>query len=86
METPLPKYAQEPLFQSSDKIFLERLGVEVVESPTGLSLINAKTFAYCPFLPRFVPVLQQDEQPVLYIGNETSSTIWMLAGHILNAE
>ncbi|KAK4446642.1 hypothetical protein QBC34DRAFT_147321 [Podospora aff. communis PSN243] len=74
---PLVKYAQDPLFNSIDKEFVEKLGIKVTEDPEGLSLIKKSTFLYCPFLPRNIPVLQQDEQPVLYMGNETTGTIWV---------
>ncbi|KAK0618955.1 hypothetical protein B0T14DRAFT_198071 [Immersiella caudata] len=84
-EKPLIKYAQDPIFNDVDKAFLERLGIKVVEDPEGLSLINKSTFMYCPFLSRDIPVLQQDEHPVLYMGNTCENTIWMLAGKLQNA-
>ena len=85
-EKSLSKYAQDPLFVDADKSFLEKLGFEVVEDPKGLSLINAKSFLYCPFLPRYVPVLQQGEHPPIYVGNDPSNAIWMTAAQLYNTE
>ncbi|KAK3359596.1 hypothetical protein B0T25DRAFT_103196 [Lasiosphaeria hispida] len=70
-------FAQDPEFNSSEKMFLKNLGFQVIEDLNGQPMVDGKTFTYCPFLPNCVwpDIICQRQAPALYITDQQQAAI-----------
>lgn len=67
----LTRFAQDPKASAFDRLFLNHVGVDLLEHPSGVEKITDGTFLYDPFLPwatMLVDVLP-GKRPALYIGS-----------------
>lgn len=79
-DMPIARYAQEPRATSFDKIFLGKLGVEILEPPKGVEKITNTTFLYDPFLPWAVMLIDvlPGKAPAFYLGSSMGGIIDMV--------
>jgi hypothetical protein len=47
-DTPVPVYAQDPVFNALDRELLESLGITVVEHPAAFDLVTQQSVVFCP--------------------------------------
>lgn len=66
----MPVALQDPAFTPLDKEFLESLGYEVVEDPSGFSLIDAGTLVYAIHCyPSIYNTVGKRDTPIVFIAN-----------------
>ncbi|KAL5359397.1 hypothetical protein BJX96DRAFT_174314 [Aspergillus floccosus] len=75
--TPVPVYAQDPVFNALDESLLAALGVTVVQHPRAFDEVSARTVLFCPGAERahLEQLLRADDQiPAMLFGGPLEDT------------
>lgn len=68
-------YAQEPVMNNLDRMFLETLGIAIVEHPEAFELLTKNSFAYCPAAEQAVDYRTFAEDPIIYLGGDAATWV-----------
>ena len=79
-------YAQDPVFNASDKMLLTSLGIQVVQDPAAFALVDNMTFLYSPGAERSHLMKLLPFSPSLFFGGplETEHSMKRYDRHVLS--